>query len=306
MPYTPFAQQVAEWYRQYLGREATQQELLSHVGNPGGLPAVLQLIQQAAKAPAPPPPPPPTPTQTPAAWNPSLQGFAADKFNDPAHQTTKYAFARLAAKYPATAAGYAQLMADPALAALGFRGDGKGNIIAIDGRNGQYGVQAGEKIDVMQGYGSGGTGWQWGAGWGETATPAAPTPTPAAPTPTLATMTTKPSTGAGSAPTFPTNPNLPPGQGQVFTNTTSQYGSTPLSTSMSTTLGKAGATGAMANQGSVQSSGVAPTAGASAANALPLKDLMATYARMSTPSGQSMLVPKSQQARYTALGGRYL
>jgi hypothetical protein len=75
---------------------------------------------------------------------------------------------------------------------------------------------------------------------------------------------------------------------------------------MSTTLGTTGTTGTQASQGTVAATGVAPTAGTQSSNTLPLKDLMATYARMNTPTGQTMLVPKSQQARYTALGGRYL
>lgn len=43
-----FAQQVTAWYQQYLGRVPTQQEIDSHRGNPGGLPAVQQVIQGAA------------------------------------------------------------------------------------------------------------------------------------------------------------------------------------------------------------------------------------------------------------------
>jgi hypothetical protein len=203
----------------------------------------------------------------------------------------KYRVARIMAKYPSTQAGYAQFVNDPELKALGFTGDGKGNIIAGTTRDG---VTAGDKIDVMGGYQAGGKNWWWGA----------PGPVAATPPPTTlgSTMTTKP-ISAGQAPTFPNNPNLGPDQSQPLA--TSQY-STPLATSMSTTLGTTGTTGTQASQGSVSSNGVAPTAGTQSANTLPLKDLMATYARMNTPTGQTMLVPKSQQARYTALGGRYL
>jgi hypothetical protein len=60
--------QIQAWYQQYFGRPASQDEINAHLQNPGGLPAVLQLIQQAA-APKPTestPTAPNTPAPTPA------------------------------------------------------------------------------------------------------------------------------------------------------------------------------------------------------------------------------------------------
>lgn len=42
--------QIQEWYQKYLGRPASQQEINSQMGNPGGLAAVQQLIASSPEA----------------------------------------------------------------------------------------------------------------------------------------------------------------------------------------------------------------------------------------------------------------
>jgi hypothetical protein len=148
----------------WVGEQGIASVLKSIEGNAAAEKAAREVVQPVVAAPMPTPAPtsqPATQATTPGTYNPSLKGFDANKFNDPTHQTTKYQFARIASKYPATQAGFAQLAADPELATLGFKADTKGNITAIDDRNSQYGVKAGETIDVMQGYQRGGEGWAW-------------------------------------------------------------------------------------------------------------------------------------------------
>lgn len=99
----------------------------------------------------PPPPPPNTPT-TPTYNTSQLEGFDTGKLNDPAHTTLKYTFARLASKYPPTAEGLRQLVADPEFAALGIQSLGNGNFKLPDG----------SIVDAIRGFQEGGYAWQWG------------------------------------------------------------------------------------------------------------------------------------------------
>lgn len=58
--------QIQEWYQQYLGRPATQEEINAHLQNPGGLSAVEAVIKGSPEAAAyQPPVTPPTPTGAP-------------------------------------------------------------------------------------------------------------------------------------------------------------------------------------------------------------------------------------------------
>jgi hypothetical protein len=166
--------QVSAWYRDLLGREPSAAEVNSHytADNLNDIQRVLKTLQDspeykarvaAGAVPAASAATTTTTPRAPGAYNTSLHGFDATKFADSTHNTIKYQFARIAARYPATAAGYAQLVADPDLAALGFKGDGKGNIIATKDLGT---VKKDEVIDVMMGFNAGGQGWWWGAGAG--------------------------------------------------------------------------------------------------------------------------------------------
>ena len=66
-PLPSFNDQITAWYQDYLGRTPTPDELASHRGNPGGLPAIEQEIKGQAPAPGPTrmdaPIPPVTPIQ---------------------------------------------------------------------------------------------------------------------------------------------------------------------------------------------------------------------------------------------------
>ena len=92
-------------------------------------------------------------TSAPQSYNTSkLEGFDFAKLNNPAHGTTKYAFARVAQKYDPTPAGLAQLMADPEFQKLGMQSVG----------NGKFRMPDGSIVDAIRGYTNGGYAWQWG------------------------------------------------------------------------------------------------------------------------------------------------
>ena len=106
-PGDDFAPTIESAYQKYLGRSASAEEIQGHRGNPGGVSAVLRLIEFSPEASAykkktttsTTSTSTTTPTTTPGAYAGTLQGFDATKVADTAHLTPKYVFARIASQF---------------------------------------------------------------------------------------------------------------------------------------------------------------------------------------------------------------
>ena len=174
------ANSVADAYRQFLGRQASSEELASHTGNPRGLAGIIQTIADSPEAKAYaagqqnggntgntgnagnaslPPGAKTDQWSGPGAVTQrgnfgNLEGFDANNFGDDNMQTAKYQAGRILSRFdPNNPQVLASILADPEFQRMfpGAKGVGPDKIDFGDGR----------PVDVIRGHGAPGAKFSW-------------------------------------------------------------------------------------------------------------------------------------------------
>lgn len=165
-------QQIQAYYRHYLGRDASAQEIQTHLRNPYGMHAVHETIRgsqeaaaraQGAQGASGASGAPPqfgagvnfdgfnAPQHVAANPGAAPPGWDANKWNDPNHQTPKYVVGRILSQFPTTVEGATQAAAEIARAYPGTTFNGKDKL-TIPGVG---------TFDILRGASVGGQGFQF-------------------------------------------------------------------------------------------------------------------------------------------------